>query len=152
MEELYDRLNAVPDAYASFVLGVIVYVKQKPGRLEKVMEYLNTSDSLTSSEIGMFIANQSDFHEFSAPEHIEEKENATMEELYNRLNAFPDAYFGFVMGVITYAKQKPERGEKILDYLNSSDNISTSDVIRFVSDQPDFHDFCVSTRQEKGTV
>ena len=73
MEKLYNRLNAVPDTYASFILGVIAYVKQKPGRLEKVMEYLNTSDSLTSSDIGLFIANQPDFHELSAPEYIEER-------------------------------------------------------------------------------
>ena len=70
-----------------------------------------------------------------------------MEELYNRLVAFPGSYFGFVMGVITYAKQKPERVEKILNYLKSSDNLSKGDVIEFISDQPDFHEFCANNRK-----
>ena len=70
-----------------------------------------------------------------------------MEELYNRLVAFPGSYFGFVMGVITYAKTKPERVNKIMDYLKSSDNLDTSDVIEFISDQPDFHEFCANNRK-----
>ena len=70
-----------------------------------------------------------------------------MEELYNKLNAFPDAYFAFVMGVITYAKTKPERLTKVMVYLNSSDSLSTSDVIEFISDQPDFHEFCATSRK-----
>ncbi|WP_295919690.1 hypothetical protein [Anaerovibrio lipolyticus] len=70
-----------------------------------------------------------------------------MEELYNRLNAFPDAYFAFVMVVITYAKTKPERLKKVMEYLKSSDNISTSDVIEFISEQPDFHEFCAHSRK-----
>ena len=72
MEELYNRLNAVPDAYSSFVLGVIIYVKQKPERLKKVMDFLKTSDILTSSEIGEFIVSQPDFHEFGASRQQEE--------------------------------------------------------------------------------
>ena len=63
-----------------------------------------------------------------------------MEELYNRLNSFPDAHFGFVMGVIAYVKQKPDRLKKVMEYLNSSDSLSKSDVILFISTQPDFFD------------
>ena len=70
-----------------------------------------------------------------------------MEELYNRLVAFPDSYFAFVMVAIAYAKTKPERLKKIMDYLNSSDNLDTSDVIEFISDQPDFHEFCANNRK-----
>ena len=63
-----------------------------------------------------------------------------MEELYNRLNSFPGAHFGFVMGVISYVKQKPDRLKKVMEYLNSSDSLSKSDVILFISTQPDFFD------------
>ena len=64
----------------------------------------------------------------------------SMEELYNRLNSFPGAHFGFVMGVIAYVKQKPDRLKKVMEYLNSSDSLSKSDVILFISTQPDFFD------------
>ncbi|WP_085024474.1 hypothetical protein [Anaerovibrio sp. JC8] len=67
-----------------------------------------------------------------------------MEELYNRLTAFPDSYFGFIIGVITYVKQKPGRLERVMDYLNSSDSLTTSDVGRFIVSQPDFHEFGAS--------
>lgn len=70
-----------------------------------------------------------------------------MEELYNRLIAFPGSYFAFVMAVLTYAKTKPERLKKVMDYLKSSDNLNTSDVIHFLSIQPDFHEFCADNRQ-----
>ena len=64
-----------------------------------------------------------------------------MDELYNRLNAIPDSYFGFVAGIITYVKQKPERLERVMTFLDSSAELSSSDVVRFVAEQPDFHEF-----------
>ena len=70
-----------------------------------------------------------------------------MEELYNRLNAFPDTYFAFVMTVIMYAKTKPERLKNVMNYINSSDSLTTSDVIHFISVQPDFHEFCANSRK-----
>ena len=70
-----------------------------------------------------------------------------MEELYNRLVAFPGSYFGFVMVIITYAKQNPERVKKILEYLDSSNNLTKGDVIHFISVQPDFHEFCANSRK-----
>ena len=64
-----------------------------------------------------------------------------MEELVNKLNAIPDSYFGFVMGIISYAKRKPERLDKVLRYLNETPNPTSSDVVKFVMDQPDFHEY-----------
>lgn len=61
-----------------------------------------------------------------------------MEELIRRLNAFPNSYFGFVAGISTYAEKDPERLRKVMDYLDSSEALTTSDLIRFVSEQPDF--------------
>lgn len=63
-----------------------------------------------------------------------------MEELYNRLVAVSDSYFGFVAGVTTYAKRKPERVKAVLDYMNNNQNATSSDILQFVVTQPDFHD------------
>lgn len=63
-----------------------------------------------------------------------------MEELMKKLNAIPDAYFDFVMGIIAYAKRKPERLEKVLNFLDASDDVKSSDVVAFVMSQPDFYE------------
>lgn len=67
-----------------------------------------------------------------------------MEELENKLKAIPDSYFGFVVGIITYVKQKPGRLQKVLQFINSSEDLTCSDVVKFVSDQPDFHEFGIN--------
>ena len=64
-----------------------------------------------------------------------------MEELYNKLKAIPDSYFGFVMGIISYCKKKPERLNAVLQFLDDAVNPTTSDVVQFVLEQPDFHEF-----------
>ena len=64
-----------------------------------------------------------------------------MEELISKLNAIPNSYFGFVAGIITYVKQKPSRLDNMLQFLNRSDILTTSDVVKYVMDQPDFHEF-----------
>ncbi|MBR0435214.1 MAG: hypothetical protein IJK13_04345 [Lachnospiraceae bacterium] len=64
-----------------------------------------------------------------------------MEELVNKLNQIPDSYFGFIAGVITYVKRKPERLEKVMHFLDTSKTLTTSDILEFIADQPDFHEF-----------
>ena len=61
-----------------------------------------------------------------------------MEELYNMLNAIQDTYFEFVDSVLAYAKKKPERLAAVLDFMKSHSNLTSSDVIYFISKQPDF--------------
>lgn len=73
-----------------------------------------------------------------------------MEELITKLNAIQKSYFGFVAGIVTYAKKKPERLSKILDFLNSSGNLTTSDVVKFVMSQPDFHEDGLSAKEKIG--
>ena len=63
-----------------------------------------------------------------------------MNELYKMLNEIPDSYFSFVMGIISYAKRKPERVNRILQYLTEKSDLSSSDVVKFVMEQPDFHE------------
>ena len=63
-----------------------------------------------------------------------------MEELVKKLHAIPDSYFGFVAGIATYAKKKPERLQKILKFIDTSAELTTSDVVKFVMTQTDFHE------------
>ena len=64
-----------------------------------------------------------------------------MEELINKLNSIPNSYFGFVAGIVNYAKTKPERLENVLSFINTHDDLTTSDIVKFVMMQPDFHEF-----------
>jgi len=61
-----------------------------------------------------------------------------MEELVNKLNEIQDSYFGFVAGIVTYAKKKPERLKKVMDFMDSSADLISSDIVKFVMQQPDF--------------
>lgn len=63
-----------------------------------------------------------------------------MEELEKKLNAIPNSYFGFVTGIINYAGKKPERLEKVMKYIDASDDVTPSDVVKYVMMQPDFHE------------
>jgi hypothetical protein len=64
-----------------------------------------------------------------------------MDELYIKLTAIPDSYFGFVIGIISYAKRDPECLNKVLQFLNEATNPTSSDVVQFVMEQPDFHEY-----------
>lgn len=63
-----------------------------------------------------------------------------MEELMTRLKNVPDTYEDFIIGITTYAKKKPERLQKVLNFLKEHDNLTTSDIVYFVSTQPDFQE------------
>ena len=73
-----------------------------------------------------------------------------MDELYAKLNAIPDSYFGFVMGIISYAKRKPERLDKVLRYLNEAPNPTSSHDVKFVMEQPDFHEYGLGLKEMAG--
>ena len=63
-----------------------------------------------------------------------------MEELRNRLNKVEDSYFDFVSAMIRYAEKKPERLNKLLNFIESNPDAKSSEIIRFVSDQDDFYE------------
>lgn len=63
-----------------------------------------------------------------------------MEELIKILNEIPHSYFGFVAGIVTYAKKSPMRLQRVKEYINSNDILTPSDVVEFVMSQPDFHE------------
>ena len=61
-----------------------------------------------------------------------------MKELTELLNAIEDSYFDFVSAILHYAEKKESRREILLAYLKENPNVKSSDVVKFVSDQPDF--------------
>lgn len=66
-----------------------------------------------------------------------------MEELVLKLNSLPNSYFGFVMGIIAYCKKSPKRVDKVLAFIDTTDGVTPSDVVKFVMDQPDFKEYAV---------
>ena len=67
-------------------------------------------------------------------------EDDTMTELTEKLNQIPDTYHGFIVAVQNYVKKSPERLAIVSDYLNTHPEALTSDVLEFISNQPDFYD------------
>ena len=71
-----------------------------------------------------------------------------IELLTDKLYAIPNSYFGFVAGIVTYSKKKTESLKKVLDFIDSSDNLTPSDVVKFVMSQPDFHEYAYKDHSE----
>ena len=61
-------------------------------------------------------------------------------ELYEMLVDFPDSYDSFVDGTMSYARKKPERMMKIIDYIKNNIGLTSSDVVLFIINQPDFYE------------
>lgn len=70
-----------------------------------------------------------------------------MEELIEKLFRIPDVYTDFVLGVIAYANKKPEHVTLLLEYIGENQNLCTSDVVEFIVEQPDFHDYSATKAQ-----
>ena len=69
-----------------------------------------------------------------------------MEELTKRLRSIPNSYFGFVAGIMSYAKRKQERVSKVINFLDDTPDATPSDVVKFVMMQPDFHEYGLSLK------
>ena len=61
-----------------------------------------------------------------------------IKELKERLENVPDAYPDFVEATIYYARKKPERMKAVMGYLSGHPGALSSDIVEFVSKQPDF--------------
>ena len=61
-----------------------------------------------------------------------------IKKLWERLENVPDAYPDFVEGTIYYARKKPERMKAVMGYLSGHPDALSSDIVGFVSKQPDF--------------
>ena len=73
-----------------------------------------------------------------------------MDELYERLNKIPDSYFAFVLGIVSYVKMKPSRLDVVLTFLRDNENAKSSDVVKFISEQPDFNEFNLGFKEKAG--
>lgn len=63
-----------------------------------------------------------------------------MEELKEMLINVNDSYFDFVLGIMNYAGKKPERLSVVKKYLAEHKDATSSDIVEFVSSQPDFYE------------
>lgn len=63
-----------------------------------------------------------------------------MDILISRLNAIPNAYFEFIDSVVDYAESKNTHLQLVLKFLDDNIGATPSDVIKFISSQPDFFD------------
>lgn len=73
-----------------------------------------------------------------------------MDELYERLNKISDSYFAFVLGIVSYVKMKPSRLDVVLTFLRDNENAKSSDVVKFISEQPDFNEFNLGLKEKVG--
>ena len=60
------------------------------------------------------------------------------DKLSELLNGIEDAYYDFVSAILHYAEKKESRQRALIAFIASNPGVKSSDVIRFVSDQPDF--------------
>ncbi len=51
---------------------------------------------------------------------------------------YDDTYFDFISAIVHYAEKKESRKRKLIQLIKNNPNITSSDVIRFVSEQKDF--------------
>ena len=73
-----------------------------------------------------------------------------MDELITKLKSIQDSYYGFVVGIIAYAKYSDERIDRINKFIDNNDNLTSSDVVYFVMNQPDFHENGLGAREMVG--
>ena len=51
-----------------------------------------------------------------------------------------DAYYSFIVAVLTYVKKDPKRFEKVNGYIDDNPTALTSDILEFISTQDDFYE------------
>lgn len=69
-----------------------------------------------------------------------------MNELKERLINISDSYFDFVGAMLQYARRKPEHLTAMNKFLDENPDATSSDVIFFVSTQPDFFEDSVAKK------
>ena len=66
-----------------------------------------------------------------------------MDLLEKKLRNISDSYQGFVMGMITYAKEAPAKRTRLENFLDQNPQASASEIIEYVCSFPDFFDHTV---------
>lgn len=68
-----------------------------------------------------------------------------MEELAFLLNNISDSYVDFVTAIIHYAGKDTNNLEDIIAFIKNNPNVTSSDVVKYVSDRKDFKESAVCT-------
>ncbi len=63
-----------------------------------------------------------------------------MEALAIKLNNVEDSYYGFVVAVLTYVKNKESRLEVVENFMKKNPSALTTDILAFISEQEDFYE------------
>ncbi len=71
-----------------------------------------------------------------------------MKELIKLLSDIPDAYDDFILGTINYAKKDPSHLETLSAFIKKGNNLTSSDIIAFIVNQPDFHSYSATKKVE----
>ena len=77
-----------------------------------------------------------------------------MEELTKLLNDVQGSYYDFVVAMLHYAKKRKSRLVVLTDFIKKIKDLTTSDIIEFVSSQLDFYEDAAYTKQvnEQGLI
>ncbi len=63
-----------------------------------------------------------------------------MDELRILLTEIDDSYSDFINAIIHYSEKKQTRIQAVSNFIRSNPQVSSSDVVRFVSEQEDFYE------------
>lgn len=63
-----------------------------------------------------------------------------MEAFTIKLNNVADSYYGFIVAVLTYVKNKESRLEVVESFMNNNPSALSSDILEFISEQDDFYE------------
>ena len=72
-----------------------------------------------------------------------------MKELIQRLSDISDCYDDFILGVINFAKKDASHVELLNNYMRSTPDLTSSDVIAFIISQPDFHNYSANNKMQQ---
>ena len=78
--------------------------------------------------------------------------NKELAEIEVLLKDISDSYYDFVTGIMVYAMKKPERQKTLLDYLKNHPTVLSSEVVQFVSSQPDFFEDSIYPKKSKESI
>ncbi|MBR7000931.1 MAG: hypothetical protein IKI01_10050 [Lachnospiraceae bacterium] len=61
-----------------------------------------------------------------------------MDILFRKLVAIPDTYSAFIVSVLLYADRNTECLNRMIRFIDTSENLTSSDVLQFMTNQPDY--------------
>ena len=138
--------------------GDIVNVRLKngdsyKGKVKKSIENNSIKMIMTNEEIKVAIREleQIEILEYSLNRPENDRGNTCiLEELkcemIKKLDAIHDSYFGFVEGIWVYSRVSMKRYNTVMNYLDTNTSASSSDVVKFILSQDDFHEYSAVKR------